>query len=145
MSELKAYIGPAPDEKGLADYYLKSEADKVIAEKDEAIAELKEQVHDYAQCLYVIQARAEKELRHSNHKRCLAMAKAYHEKSERMYCEASTAKSLNEIIGKVPNDFVVEKFELWGAIASTHRKIWLALAEEPTWAKFLQLIHKEAK
>ena len=30
--ELKAYIGPAPDEKGLADYYLKSEADKVIAE-----------------------------------------------------------------------------------------------------------------
>ena len=31
MSELKAYIGPAPDEKGLADYYLKSEADKVIA------------------------------------------------------------------------------------------------------------------
>ena len=31
MSELKAYIGPAPDEKWLADYYLKSEADKVIA------------------------------------------------------------------------------------------------------------------
>ena len=31
MSELKAYIGPAPDEKGLAEYYLKSEADKVIA------------------------------------------------------------------------------------------------------------------
>ena len=30
--ELKAYIAPTPDEKGLADYYLKSEADKVIAE-----------------------------------------------------------------------------------------------------------------
>ena len=43
MSELKAYIGPAPDEKGLADYYLKSEADKVIAEKDKEIAELKEE------------------------------------------------------------------------------------------------------
>ena len=62
--ELKAYIGPAPDGTGLADYYLKSEADKVIAEKDAAIAELKEQVHDYAQGLYVLQARAEKEARH---------------------------------------------------------------------------------
>ena len=39
MSELKAYIGPAPDEKGLADYYLKSEADKVIAH------------HKYKRCL----------------------------------------------------------------------------------------------
>ena len=103
MSELKAYIGPAPDEKGLADYYLKSEVDAVIAElkkerdwlaKDRAqayndlekraqlnikqeseIAELKEQVHDYAQGLYVMQARAEMEARHSNHKRCLAMAR----------------------------------------------------------------------
>jgi len=30
MSELKAYIAPTPDGTGLADYYLKSEADKVI-------------------------------------------------------------------------------------------------------------------
>ena len=43
MSELEAYIGPAPDEKGLADYYLKSEVDKVISEKDAEIAELKAQ------------------------------------------------------------------------------------------------------
>lgn len=41
MSELKAYIAPAPDEKGLAEYYLKSEADKVIEEKDAEIARLK--------------------------------------------------------------------------------------------------------
>ena len=32
MSELKAYIAPTADGTGLADYYLKSEADKVIAE-----------------------------------------------------------------------------------------------------------------
>ena len=44
MSELKAYIGPAPDEKGLADYYLKSYADAVIAEKDTQILDLIEQV-----------------------------------------------------------------------------------------------------
>lgn len=87
---------------------------------------------------------ADKVFDHNKRKRCLAMAKACHEKSERMYCEASSVKAQNEILGKEPKDAVVEKFELWGAIASTHRKIWLALAEEPTWAKFLQLIHKEA-
>lgn len=32
MSELKEYIGPAPDEKGLAEYYLKAEVDSAIAE-----------------------------------------------------------------------------------------------------------------
>ena len=39
MSELKAYIAPTPDGTGLADYYLKSEADKVIAH------------HKYKRCL----------------------------------------------------------------------------------------------
>lgn len=95
--------------------------------------------------LVYLKSSADKVIVRYKRKRCLAMAKAYHEKSERMYCEASTAKTVNEILGKEPKDAVVEKFELWGAIASTHRKIWLALAEEPTWAKFLQLIHKEAK
>ena len=90
MSELKVYRFLGQDEVwpdanlGRA-YYLKSEADKVIAELEEShkreveqllieIVELKKQVHDYAQGLYVIKARAEKEARHSNYKRCLAMA-----------------------------------------------------------------------
>ena len=51
------------------------EQESVIAENDKDIAELKDQVHDYAQGLYVIQARAEKEARHDKYKRCLAMAK----------------------------------------------------------------------
>ncbi len=46
MSELKAYIAPTADGTGLADYYLKSEADKVIAEKDTEIAELKQKLED---------------------------------------------------------------------------------------------------
>lgn len=50
MSKLKAYIAPTADGTGLADYYPKSEADKVIAEKDE-------------------------QLRHQKFKRCLAMAR----------------------------------------------------------------------
>ena len=58
MSELKTYIAPTADGTGLADYYLKSEADKVIEEKD-------------------------KELRRHKYKRCLTMArwcesKVYH-------------------------------------------------------------------
>ena len=61
-------------------FYLKSEADKVIAEQDAEIVELKEQVHDYALNTYVIQARAEKELRHQKYRRCLAMAR---------WCEAT--------------------------------------------------------
>jgi hypothetical protein len=90
-----------------------------------------------------LKSEADKVIARHKYKRCLTMAKACHEKSERMYCEASSLKARNEILGKEPKDAVVEKFELWGAIASTHRKIWLALAEKPTWAKFLQLIHKE--
>ena len=40
MSELKAYIGPHPTDHTLTEYYLKSEVDKVLAEKDQRIKEL---------------------------------------------------------------------------------------------------------
>ena len=93
--ELKAYIGPAPDEKGLADYYLKSEADKVIA--------------------------------HHKYKRCLAMARwcmaRYNEWAA--YYPTTTTRKMK----------FLDKWE----------KRWRELAKEPTWEKFLQLIHKEAK
>ena len=111
MSELKAYlciqareienktfscynqtlaVKNAP-EATMAQVYLKSEADKVIADLEEShkmeveqllikIAELQKQVRDYAQGLYVIQARAEKEARHQKYRRCLAMAR---------WCEAT--------------------------------------------------------
>lgn len=41
MNRLKPYIGPHPTDNTLTEYYLKSEVDKVIAEKDKEIAELK--------------------------------------------------------------------------------------------------------
>lgn len=44
MSELKAYIAPTPDGTGLADYYLKSDADAVLAEKDRLIAKLEKKL-----------------------------------------------------------------------------------------------------
>lgn len=91
MSELKAFVARKIDE-GTCDpvpcveVYLKFEADKVIADLEEShkmeveqllmeIVELKKQVHDYAQGLYVMQARAEKEARHDKYKRCLDNAK----------------------------------------------------------------------
>jgi hypothetical protein len=70
---VREYRGQLSNE--MRPYYLKSEADKVIAEKDAEIVELKKQVHDYALGLFVIQASAEKEARHQKHRRCLAMAK----------------------------------------------------------------------
>jgi len=123
MSELKAYIGPTPDEKGLSDYYLKSEADKVIAElKEKHKTEVKELlclIRDKENNFNRAFDSVEKELRHYKYKRCLAMAQWC------MDAECETEKDA---------DFLVR----W-----EYR--WLALAEEPTWAKFLQLIHKEAK
>ena len=101
MSELKEYIGPAPDEKGLADYYLKSEADKVIA--------------------------------HHKHKRCLAMAE---------WCKARYDEEdakLNRWSSSW--DYVSKEMKYW----ERWQWRWEELAEEPTWAKFLQLIRKEAK
>lgn len=87
---------------GKVEVCLKEDVDKALAEKDAEIQkwksardecerqfqaqveetgkylsqvlELKKQVHDYAQGLYIIQARAEKEARHHKYKRCLAMA-----------------------------------------------------------------------
>ena len=138
MSELKAYkmvnemyctdVRVIP-----AEVYFKSEADKVIAElkkERDWLAKDRAQAYDDLEKRAQLNIKQEESIRHSNHKRCLAMAKACHEKSERMYCEASTSKSLNEIIGNVPKDAVVEKFELLGAIASTHCKRWLELAEK---------------
>ena len=63
MSELKAYIAPTPDGTGLADHYLKSEADKVIAE-------LNQKLDDYRYTIAVLR----KEKSHNKFKRCLAMA-----------------------------------------------------------------------
>lgn len=67
-------------------FYIKSEADEVIAE-------LKNQIHEYAQGLYEIQSRAENEIRHGKYKRCLAMAEMCMFKSRISYFEKKSNKS----------------------------------------------------
>ena len=108
-----------------AEFYLKYEADKVIAEKDAEIAELKAQkaqaeddcaywkmsegnavnamheTEEYAMQLY-------KEVRHSNYKRCLAMA---------MWCSAELGMLVSTW------EFKIKHYKKW-------QKRWLELAKK---------------
>ena len=75
MSELKVYRDP---KDGLAyrEFYEKSEADKVIAEKDEEIDELKERNDELQKATDSAWSRVNAmydELLHQKYKRCLAM------------------------------------------------------------------------
>lgn len=111
--------------------YLKREADKVIAEKDAVIAGLKREnkrLEKEASCTFADDClrlrQTKRKLCHSNYKRCLAIA------------------SKCRLRARWFGDNAFYKKEQWAL--QWHRR-WLELAEEPTWAKFLQLIHKEAK
>ena len=140
MSELKEYIAPTPDGTGLAYYYLKSEADKAIAEKDEEIynikysrdewakacnqkdkeiAELEKRIDDGDKDFEMANNQNERLLkivRHQKYKRCLAMAK---------WCDAQVEwyNSLNE-----DYSFWLDLYVKW------HNR-WLELAERCKEAK----------
>lgn len=140
MSEPKAmkFFEAVPTSKAgfyqpgaFVDGYLKSEADKVIAEKDEKIDELEEYIDELKKATDSAWGKVNAmydELRHQKYKRCLAMAAVCFEKSY-----STTLVKYDKESGLLRNFY-----DWWG-------KRWLALAEEPTWAKFLQLIHKETK
>lgn len=122
MSELKAYIAPTPDGTGLADYYLKSDADKVIAEKDNTIAELKDKLQNVSELLketreWLIESQkmhkrcadgAIKKIRHQKYRRCLAMA---------YWCSAELGMLISTW------EFKIKHYKKW-------QKRWLDLAEK---------------
>ena len=132
MSELKVYVKPIKTNmfgKMIVwqSYYLKSEADKVIAElkvqkaqaEDDCAywkmnhgnaAKAMHETEEYAMQLY-------KEAQHNKHKRCLAMAR---------WCER---KRIDAATFRIPR-------EKWDFYDKWYKR-WLALAVEPTWAKFL--------
>ena len=87
----RGYLGPLPSTE-MRPYYLKSEADKVIAELDRVT----DQKCD--------------ELRHSNYKRCLAMAK---------WCER---KRIDAADYRIPR-------EKWNFYDNWHTR-WLEFAEQ---------------
>lgn len=135
MSELKSvYIDRTGDwvrsGNDTGKFYLKSEVDKVIQEKDAKIlaldAEVLKQKH-HASLFFDERNYAETQLRHANYKRCMAMA---------MWCESEMNYWYDSTMREQCPRF--KFYEKW-------YKRWLELAEEPTLAKFLQLIHKEVK
>lgn len=116
--------------------YLKRETDKVIAEKDEKIDELEERIDELQKATDSAWSKVNAmydELRHNKRKRCLdkaAMCKARYDAEDAKVngCGASW-------------EYINEEMKYW----ERWSWYWEALAEEPTWAKFLQLVHKEAK
>ena len=138
---IRVYRGPLSNE--MSPYYLKSEADKVIEEKDDIIDELKEHIDELQKATDSAWSKVNAiydELRHQKYKRCLAMAKWCRESLRLMRTYEVTEDFWNLEPGQDAEYFCKK-----GDFYSKWRKRWLALAEEPTWAKFLQLIHKEAK
>lgn len=125
--------------------YLKSEADKALAEKDAKIlaldAEVAKQKH-HAKLFFDERNYAETQLRHSNRKRCLAMARWCETRHFVIrYLQADKISNDENYIGTfdyIRKEYMIKHYFRWA-------NRWLALAEEPTWAKFLQLIRKEVK
>ena len=119
MSELKAvhafdvyeaYTKTGDDDA--AQVYLKSEADKVIEEKDAEIARLKAIRKVHVEAIESMGAgllQDEEENRHSKYRRCLAMAK---------WCRRNRLHA--SVCGPVEK---IDFFEKW-------RKRWLELAEK---------------
>ncbi len=138
MSELKSFI-VLYDGKFIRAYE-ESEADKVIAElkAQKAQAEddcaywktMSRKCADDNEVMAKQRADVFKRERHHKYKRCLAMAK---------WCDEVMMSC--ELRGYAVHRIWANKHQ-W---AMRWKYRWLELADEPTWAKFLQLIHKEAK
>ena len=82
MSELKPYIGPHPTDRTLTEFYLKSEADKVIAELEDKLKNVSVILKETREWLMESQKlhkrcadNAVKEIHYQKYKRCLAMAR----------------------------------------------------------------------
>ena len=136
MSELKSvYIDRTGDwvrsGNDTGKFYLKSEADKVIAEKDAEI----EKLDAIGKRNQIAAQTLRKKMVHHKYRRCLDNA-WWCRRSSNAY--AWSASNLRGWKIAVYYDKKAELYRRWC-------KIWLELAKEPTWAKFLQLIHKEGK
>lgn len=150
MSELKVYHCNEWHNE-YTEFYLKSEADKVIADLEEShkmeveqllmeIVKLKADYKEACGRLQTANLIKDEQLaatRHSNHKRCLAMARLCGKTVDHLNSEGYIYEKENHT--KELTDCIrgTEFYDKW-----YHR--WLALTEEPTWTKFLQLIHNEA-
>lgn len=137
MSELKArfiddtyveYYNTGKHE--LAQIYLKSETDKLLAELEEShkreveqllmeIVELKKACNDKDDwCLHTL-----KENRHSNYKRCLAMTKEW--RSYAAFCGIQSSWHNNRGFGKTAEKWTWKECHAWRCV-----KRWMELAKK---------------
>ena len=115
---------------GEGEYYTRTDADNVIAEKDKEIQRLENLCESYRiDCdnLAIREANAykeierdNKELRHQKYKRCLAMAEICCQKKENCYNRALRKYSKDEA------DYLASKSEFW----QDWEFLWLKLAEK---------------
>ena len=77
-------------------------------------------------------------LRRSNRKLCLAKAQEW--RNYASFCGMQSSCHNHRGFGKTAEKWSWKQCHAWRCM-----KHWIALANEPTWAKFLQLIHKETK
>ena len=114
MNELKAYIAPTPDGTGLADYYLKSEADKVIDD-----LELKLEVTQMAlgEAKYHIREHEDVEIPHHKYKRCLDKADLCDEKHRRLAAYVDDDYYTNKEYHQFMSDFWLRWKDKWLELA----------------------------
>ena len=128
MSELKAYTFSAMERTGLADYYLKEEADKVIAELEEShkkevgqlLMEIEEQkrLRDMALASVPNVLKVMKIIQHHKYKRCLAMARM---------CSARHDEEDTKVNGHGASwDYTSKEMKYW----KRWRQRWLDIAEK---------------
>lgn len=141
MSELKVYKGDVyiPVYGSIADaqVYLKSDADKVIAEKDKEISELKEDLHaaneqvenliNSASGIMLFQDKVNgntcQELRYNKYKRCVAMSQEW--RSYATFCGIQSSWYNNRGFGKTAEEYTWKECHAWRCV-----KRWLELAKK---------------
>lgn len=133
MTELKAFNMPRyAGEFTMHEVYLKSEVDKKIAELKKEIEEQK-RLRDMALASVPNVLKVMKIIQHQKRKRCLAMAD---------YCKAQYDYEDRCVNGcGLSWEYISPEMKYW----ERWQWRWEELAEEPTWARFLQLIRKETK
>lgn len=85
-----------------------------------------------------LKSEADKVFARHKRKRCLAKAEEW--RSYASFCGIQSSWHNNRGFGKTAETWTWKECHAWKCV-----KRWRALAEEPTWYKFLKLIRKDAK
>ena len=131
MSELKAFNMPRyAGQFTLHEVYIKSEADKVIAELNDKLRAANEQIENLINSASNIMLFQDKvnndkcaELRHHKYKRCLAMEKEW--RSYAAFCGIQSSWHNNRGFGKTAEKWTWKECHAWRCV-----KRWLELVKK---------------